>query len=38
MKSYSEELKQQVIERFLSGELAANILADTGIPKSIFYN
>lgn len=38
MKSYSEEVKQQVIERYLSREPSASILADTGIPKSTFYN
>lgn len=38
MKSYSEEVKQQVIERYLSGEPSASILANTGIPKSTFYN
>lgn len=38
MKSYSEELKQQVIERYFSGEASASILTDTGIPKSTFYS
>ena len=38
MKSYSEGVKQQVIERYLSCEPSASILADTGIPKSTFYN
>lgn len=33
MKSYSEKVKQQVIERYLSGESSASILADIGIPK-----
>lgn len=38
MKSYSEGVKQQVIERYLSCKPSASILADTGIPKSTFYN
>ena len=38
MKSYSEELKRQVIERYLSGESSASILTDTGITKSTFYS
>lgn len=38
MKSYSEEVKQQVIERYLSDEPSASILAETGIPKSTFYS
>ncbi len=38
MKSYSEQVKQQVIERYLSGEASTSILADTGIPKSTFYS
>ena len=38
MKSYSKELKQQVIERYFSGEASASILTDTGIPKSTFYS
>ncbi len=38
MKSYPEEFKSQVIERYLSGEPSASVLADTGIPKSTLYN
>lgn len=38
MISYPEEVKQQVIKRLLSGEPSVSILADTGIPKSTFYN
>ena len=38
MKSYSEQVKQQVIERYFSGEASASILTDTGIPKSTFYS
>ena len=38
MISYPEEVKQQVIKRLLSGEPSASIFADTGIPKSTFYN
>lgn len=38
MRSYTSEQKQSVIDRFISGEPSANILADTGIPKSTFYS
>ena len=38
MKTYTEEERQNTIDRFISGESAADILADTGIPKSTFYN
>lgn len=37
MRTYTQEEKQSVIDRFISGEPSANILADTGIPKSTFY-
>lgn len=37
MRTYTKEEKQAIIDRFMSGELSANILADTGIPKSTFY-
>jgi transposase-like protein len=37
MRTYTQEEKQAIIERFMSGEPSANILADTGIPKSTFY-
>ena len=36
---YSNEEKQTIIDRYISvGESSASILADTGIPKSTFYN
>lgn len=38
MKTYTSEKKQEAIDRFISGESAAAILADIGIPKSTFYN
>lgn len=38
MKTYTPEKKQEAIDRFISGESAAAILADIGIPKSTFYN
>ena len=38
MKTYTPEEKQEAIDRFISGESAAAILADIGIPKSTFYN
>ena len=38
MRSYTSEQKQSVIDRFIYGEPSANILADTGIPKSTFYS
>ena len=38
MKTYIPEKKQEAIDRFISGESAAAILADIGIPKSTFYN
>jgi putative transposase len=36
-RTYTQEEKQAIIDRFISGEPSANILADTGIPKSTFY-
>lgn len=38
MRTYTQEEKQSVIERVISGETSASILADTGIPKSTFYS
>lgn len=38
MRAYTKEEQQGAIDRFISGESAADILADTGIPKSTFYN
>lgn len=38
MRTYSQEEKQAVVDRFISDEQATNILADTGIPKSTFYS
>ena len=38
MKTYTPEKKQEATDRFISGESAAAILADIGIPKSTFYN
>ncbi len=36
---YTDEEKQAGIDRFISGgETAANIIADTGVPKSTFYS
>lgn len=35
---YSNEEKQKIIARYISGESSASILADTGIPKSTFYS
>lgn len=36
---YTDEQKQKIIDRYTSsGESSANILADTGIPKSTFYS
>ncbi len=38
-RKYSNEEKQKIIERYISGkESSANILTDTGIPKSTFYS
>lgn len=38
-RKYSDEEKQAIINRYISdGESAASILADTGVPKSTFYN
>lgn len=37
MITYTQEEKQAVIDRVISGELSTHILADTGIPKSTFY-
>ena len=37
MRTYTQEEKQAVIGRVISGEPSASILADTGIPKSTFY-
>lgn len=36
-RTYTQEEKQAIIDRFISGEPSANILADTGIPKRTFY-
>ena len=36
MKTYTPEKKQEAIDRFISGESAAAILADIGIPKAHF--
>lgn len=38
MRTYTKEARQNAIDRFISGESAADILTDTGIPKSTFYN
>lgn len=38
MRIYTKEERQETIDRFISGESAVDILADTGIPKSTFYN
>lgn len=38
MRAYTKEEQQGAIDRFISGESAADILTDTGIPKSTFYN
>lgn len=38
MRTYTQEEKQTVIDRVISGEPSAHILADTGIPKSTFYS
>ena len=38
MRTYTQEEKQAVIERVISGEPSTHILADTGIPKSTFYS
>ncbi|MFR5858324.1 MAG: IS3 family transposase [Clostridia bacterium] len=39
MKRYNAEQKQSILDRYLSDrEPAAVIIADTGIPKSTFYN
>ena len=37
MRTYIQEERQAIIERYMSGESSAKILADTGIPKSTFY-
>ena len=37
MRTYTQEEKQAVIDRVISGELSTHILADIGIPKSTFY-
>lgn len=36
MRTYTQEEKQAVIDRAISGEPSAHIFADTGIPKSTF--
>ena len=36
MRTYTQEEKQAVIDRVISGEPSASILADTGIPKVHF--
>ena len=38
MRTYTQEEKQAVIDRVISGEPSARILADTGMPKSTFYS
>ena len=38
MRTYTQEEKQAVIDRVISSEPSAHILADTGIPKSTFYS
>lgn len=38
MRTYTQEEKQAVIDRVISGKPSAHILADTGIPKSTFYS
>ena len=38
MRTYTKEEKQAVIDRVISGEPPAHILADTDIPKSTFYS
>ena len=37
MRTYTQEEKQAIIGRYMSGEPSGNILAETGIPKSTFY-
>ena len=37
MRTYTIEEKQAAIDRYISGEPAASILVDTGIPRSTFY-
>ena len=36
MRTYTQKEKQAVIDRVISGEPSAHILADTDIPKSTF--
>ena len=38
MRTYTQEEKQAVIDRVISGEPSTSILTDTGIPKSTFYS
>ena len=38
MRTYTQKEKQAVIDRVISGEPSAHILADTDIPKSTFYS
>ena len=38
MRTYTQEEKQAVIDRVISGEPSTSILVDTGIPKSTFYS
>ena len=38
MRTYTQEEKQAIIDRVISGEPSTSILTDTGIPKSTFYN
>ena len=38
MRTYTQEEKQAIIDRVISGEPSTSILTDTGIPKSIFYS
>lgn len=37
MRTYTQEEKQAIIDRYMSGESSAHILAETGIPKNAFY-
>lgn len=38
MRTYTKEVRQEAIDCFISGESAADMLVDIGIPKSTFYN
>ena len=37
MRTYTQEEKQAIIDRYMSGKSSANILSETDIPKSTFY-